>query len=1015
MSITNPSALFLLLLIPIFMRIGWPRLAYRRRRDTLALGIRILLVLLIVLGMAGVEIRRAADKLAVVFLVDVSDSMDAAAQKSALDFVRDSIAEMNQNDQAAVVLFGANAQVEHPMDELVNLSPQPGSLPTTVTLNTDLAEAIRLGIALFPADTAKRMVILSDGIETVGDAEQAAQLAEATGIQIDYVAFARQRAPEILVSNVRAPSQVSQDEPFDLIVTIESETDTRAELRVLSGGVVIYNTEVDLEAGTKRYSIGPIQSPRTGFVDFRVQIEPLSVDGFYKNNELSAFTRITGQPRILLVASDPAELQYLQPALVGTGFEIDTITPDDLPMGLAALSQYSSIVMANVSATSLLPDQMELLKIYVRDLGGGLVVIGGPNSYGVGGYFETPLEEVLPVDMRIRDQTRIPQLTMLFVIDRSGSMEIAGPSGVSNLELAKEAIIRSFNFLNDYDRAGVVSFDSQAFWVLDLQEMGDAAHRQVMADEVGRLRPGGGTDIFGGLTAASRILPDDPSTLKHIILLTDGGASEIGITELVGRMFDNYDITTSVIAVGTDYARWLERLPPRGGGNFHVTTTIENIPAIFAAETVLATRSYIFEDPFFPTLTARSPIMDGITSTPQLQGYIATTEKDTATVVLRGPEEDPLLAQWQYGLGRSVAFTSDATARWGRDWVNWEQYTRFWNQVVRWTITEGTNSQLEAYVEQRGEQAVLVVDARDDLGNYLNDLELDANIVTPDRTTINTELQQVAPGRYEAVFTPNTEGTYILTVAGSTREGAPIEATVSQSTGWVLSYSPEYSLAEPDELFLEKISNGISLAGNPTAAFLHNLDHEEAARPLWPFFLGAAAFLLIGDIAVRRLVINRSDVERAREGLRQRFGMNQRAYQETETAGVMVGLKQAKRRVLTQDDKEQQSATEERKERPPVGAPVVPSPTATASALNKRKAATPPTTGSGQPPSASAPPISSSVPKAAVPTPTKAATTATVAPPPPKPQPPKPHPTPAKASGEHSASQLLKKKRSGDE
>ncbi|GIK66070.1 MAG: VWA domain-containing protein [Chloroflexota bacterium] len=1011
MSITNPSALFLLLLIPIFIRIGWPRLAYRRRRDTLALGIRILLVLLIVLGMAGVEIRRAADKLAVVFLVDVSDSMDAAAQKSALDFVRDSIAEMNQNDQAAVVLFGANAQVEHPMDELVNLSPQPGSLPTTVTLNTDLAEAIRLGIALFPADTAKRMVILSDGIETVGDAEQAAQLAEATGIQIDYVAFARQRAPEILVSNVRAPSQVSQDEPFDLIVTIESETDTRAELRVLSGGVVIYNTEVDLEAGTKRYSIGPIQSPRTGFVDFRVQIEPLSVDGFYKNNELSAFTRITGQPRILLVASDPAELQYLQPALVGTGFEIDTITPDDLPMGLAALSQYSSIVMANVSATSLLPDQMELLKIYVRDLGGGLVVIGGPNSYGVGGYFETPLEEVLPVDMRIRDQTRIPQLTMLFVIDRSGSMEIAGPSGVSNLELAKEAIIRSFNFLNDYDRAGVVSFDSQAFWVLDIQEMGDAAHRQVMADEVGRLRPGGGTDIFGGLTAASRILPDDPSTLKHIILLTDGGASEIGITELVGRMFDNYDITTSVIAVGTDYARWLERLPPRGGGNFHVTTTIENIPAIFAAETVLATRSYIFEDPFFPTLTARSPIMDGITSTPQLQGYIATTEKDTATVVLRGPEEDPLLAQWQYGLGRSVAFTSDATARWGRDWVNWEQYTRFWNQVVRWTITEGTNSQLEAYVEQRGEQAVLVVDARDDLGNYLNDLELDANIVTPDRTTINTELQQVAPGRYEAVFTPNTEGTYILTVAGSTREGAPIEATVAQSTGWVLSYSPEYSLAEPDELFLEKISNGISLAGNPAAAFLHNLDHEEAARSLWPFFLGAAAFLLIGDIAVRRLVINRSDVERAREGLRHRFGMNQRAYQETETAGVMVGLKHAKQRA----SEKEQPAQEERQERPPVGAPVVATPAATASALAKRKIATPPTTASGQTPTAATPPISSSVPKAAVPNSTKAAPTATVAPPPPKPQPPKPQPTPAKASGEHSASQLLKKKRSGDE
>lgn len=1013
MSVTNPSALFLLLLIPIFMRIGWPRLAYRRRRDATALAVRVLLVLLIILGLAGIEIRREADKLAVVFLVDVSDSMDAAAQKAALDFVRDSIENMESNDQAAVVMFGANAQVEHPMDELLNLS-QIGSAP--ITINTDLSEAIRLGMALFPADTAKRMIILSDGIETVGDAEQAAKLADATGVQIDYVPFARVEAPEILVSAVRAPSQVSQDEPFDLIVTIESETNTRAILRVFSGGLPIYNTEVELEAGTKRYSIGPIQSPRTGFIDFRVQVEPLSVDGFYKNNELSAFTRVTGQPRILLVAGDPAELEYLQPALAGAGIQIDTITPDQFPDGLAPLSQYSSIIMANVSATSLLPDEMELLKIYVRDLGGGLVVIGGPNSYGVGGYFETPLEEVLPVEMRIRDQTRIPQLTMLFVIDRSGSMEIAGASGVSNLELAKEAIVRSFNFLNDYDRAGVLSFDSQAFWVLDIQEIGDAANRQSMIDEVGRLRPGGGTDIYGGLAAADRFLPTDPSTLKHIILLTDGGASEVGVVELVGRMYDNYDITTSVIAVGRDYARWLERLPPRGGGNFHVTDTIENIPAIFAAETVLATRSYIFEEPFFPELTARSPLMDGITSIPQLQGYIATTEKDTATVVLRSPEEDPILAHWQYGLGRSVAFTSDATARWGRDWLNWEDYSRFWNQVVRWTITESSNSQLEAWVEQRGEQAVLVVDARDDLGEYLNELDLDANIVMPDRSTVTTELQQVAPGRYEAVFTPNTEGTYILTVAGSTRDGAAIEATVSQNTGWVLSYSPEYSLAEPDELFLDKIANGVSLAGNPAAAFLHNLDHEEAARPLWPFLLAAAAFVLIVDISVRRLVINRSDMEKARAGIRQRFGMGERNYQETETFGRMVGLKEAKRRATTTEatpDGKEQPATPETqtpKDRPPVAAPSVSTPAATASALAKRKAATPTNTGSTG--SNTATPSTASTPKAIV-NPPKPAPPVASAPPPPAA--PKPQPVPAKQTGEHSASQLLKRKRTGDE
>jgi uncharacterized membrane protein len=640
--------------------------------------------------------------------------------------------------------------------------------------------------------------------------------------------------------------------------------------------------------------------------------------------------------------------------------------------------------MANVSATDLSPDKMDLLEVYVRDLGGGLVVIGGPNSYGVGGYFETPLEEALPVEMRIRDQTRIPQLALVFVIDRSGSMEIAGPSGVSNLELAKEAILRSFNFLNDYDRTGVVSFDTQAFWVIDVQEVGGTENRQALEAEVASLRPGGGTDIFGGLSAVDSELPNDPATLKHVILLTDGGASEVGILPLVSRMYNNYDITTSVIGVGADYARWLESVAAMGGGNFHVTTTIENIPTIFAAETVLATRSYIFEDPFVPVQTARSPIMEGITSSPQLQGYIATTAKDTATVVLTGPEQDPLLASWQFGLGRSVAFTSDATARWGRDWVNWEQYARFWNQVVRWTITESSNSNLEVWVEQRGEQAVLVVDARDNRGDYLNELELDGSVVAPDRTTQSLRLQQVAPGRYEATFTPTTEGAYFIRVAGNTRDGAAIEASVAQSNGWVLSYSPEYSLAQPDERFLEELANltgGKSLAERPAAAFLHDLDQEEAARPLWPFFLGAAAFVLIADIAIRRIVINRSDLERAREGVKRRFGVRPGEYQETEMAGRMTGLKEAKRRATVIAPAVEPAQAEGVSSEPPPPPPVP----------------TPPSAQPAPPPVAPTPP----------PTPAVSAE-------PSQPPPPRPRPVATRTTGEHSASQLLKKKRGGD-
>lgn len=893
-NFSNNEYLLLLLFLPIFIFVGWPRSVYRRRRDLVSLLIRLLLVTLIILGLAGLELPKDADYLAVVFLVDVSDSIDRTTQQAALDYVRTSIEEMDANrDKAAVILFGANAVVEQPMTAALDLS-QLGASP--ITLNTDLAEAIRLGLALFPPDTAKRMVILSDGIETVGDAESAARLAEATSVQIDYVPLTRvNKQEEILVSNVVVPPHVNEEEIFDLTVTVESEYDTNAELRVLAGGEIIHQEDISLRAGENSFVIGPLSWPGTGFVDFRVQIEPQGVDNFYQNNELSAFTEVRGRPSVLLVAQDEREIEFLQPALEENGLVVNVVKPRDLPSGLPLLSAYNSIVLVNTPATMLTPSQMELLQVYVRDLGGGLVAVGGPNSYGVGGYFQTPLEETLPVEMRIRNQERIPTLTMLFVIDRSGSMEIASnPQGVTNLELAKEAIIRSFNLLNDYDRTGVVSFDTQAYFVLEIQEVGDASNRAAMETTVASLRPGGGTDIFGALGAANDILPSDPSVLKHIILLTDGGANPAGTMELANSLYTKHDITLSVVAVGQGYAPWLQSLSQAGRGNFHEAIDVTSIPSIFTQETILATRSYIFEETFVPDLTSRSPIMDGITGLPSLEGYVATTDKDTATVVLRGPEEDPILAQWQYGLGRSVAFTSDASARWGVNWVTWEQYSRFWGQTVRWTITEGATNNLEVRIEHRGEQAYLVVDARDDDGELLNGLNLKTSVVTPTLESQELTVPQVAPGKYELAFTPEQEGAYFMRVVGSGTDGVQ-NFSVAQTAGWVLSYSAEYRLADTDNRFLGRIAGitgGGSLAGNPAGVFVHDLTYQKVYSSVWSYLLTLAAFLLLLDIAVRRIVVNQRELERVRQVV---FGVASRR-PSLQTSERMSSLKAAKER-----------------------------------------------------------------------------------------------------------------------
>src|SRR5258708_17927220 len=335
---------------------------------------------------------------------------------------------------------------------------------------------------------------------------------------------------------------------------------------------------------------------------------------------------------------------------------------------MATLAAYKSVVLANVSAIDLSDQRMKVLQCYVSDLGGGLVAIGGQNSYGAGGYLQTPLEETLPVDSRIKDQKRLPSLLMVYVIDRSGSMEmIENGNSVTNLELAKEAARRSLQFLFPRDRAGVLSFDSDPQWLVPIQQVND---RTSMERDIGTLRPGGGTDILAAVKEIYKAVPPDPSTLKHVVLLTDGGADPTGIVDLVKQMHDQNGVPFTSIGIGSEVPSFMADIATAGHVFYYKATGAAARRRFLPADTVLTTRSYIIEQEFTPALSANSQIMQGLADSqgnirlPSLKGYIATTPKDTATVILTAPGyNDPLLAAWQYGLGRAVAWTSDATAR----------------------------------------------------------------------------------------------------------------------------------------------------------------------------------------------------------------------------------------------------------------------------------------------------------------------------------------------------------------
>jgi len=889
LALSYPLALIGLLTLPLLLWWGWPRSGLARARALTALALRTLMVTALVLALAGLQLVTAADRLAVVFLVDASDSMPPAAVEASRAFIAQSLRSMRADDEAAIVLFGSDALVERPMSPLREVGPFESQVNP---LHTDLAEAIRLALALYPSGAARRMVILSDGLANVGDAEQAARLAAASGVQIVAVPSTPVSGPEVLVTAVDVPTRLAQGQVFDLVVTVESSAQTAAILRVISAGQVIVEQPIALVEGVNRYAF-TLTAAEPGLVSYRVQVVPASEDVFYQNNELWAFTQVVGPPRVLIVTDDPAESAHLEQALLAQGLSVDRAAALTMPADLATLSAYQSVVLVNVPARSLGPRRMQVLQSYVRDLGGGLVVIGGPNAYAPGGYFRTPLEETLPVEMQLKDQERLPQLTVLYVIDRSGSMADFSPGGYPKIELAKEAVLRSLELLGPLDRIGVLAFDTEASWIVPITPSVDRAS---IAQLVGGLRASGGTDIYAGLLAASRVLPDDPSKVRHIVLLTDGGAEETGIADLVRQMYDEHGITLSVIAItaqGEQYGEFLDDLPPLADGRFYHAYNADTIPEIFTEDTIIATRAYIIEREFYPSLTSSSPILSGITGTPPLLGYVGATVKPVAQQILATDLGDPLLAAWQYGLGRAVAWTSDASGRWAANWAAWPDFARFWSQAVRWTITEGVGGNVEVRVQQQGEQVRVIVDAIADDGSYLNGLALQANVVAPDLTAQALALQQVAPGRYEGTFTPRTEGAYFVRMAGDGAQGA----AVAQTSGWVLAYSPEYRSLEGDPDYLAAIARlgGGSLISDPQVVFAHNLPAERAARPAWPWLLLFATFLLPLDIAVRRLLITRADLAKlaARLSLARR---PEAAPLHPSRVGALLSVKQRVRR-----------------------------------------------------------------------------------------------------------------------
>ena len=859
MEITRPLLLLLFLLLPV-LYYGYRRslVDLSRTQRVISLTIRAIIIVLLILSVADVQYLKTDDKLSVIFLADISDSISADGLEKAGDYINESLKSRSKSQQASIIAFTDKAEilqaphVENRVEsqEELNLTEIKKTwldADEDAGDTTNIAQAVEMAWGVFPANANKRIVLLTDGVETQGDVIHTGLRGKDFGVQIDTVPIYPSDEPEVMLERIDAPAQVKQGAPFNLEVLIHSNHEDIAEIRLFKNKFEVTKQEVRLEEGENRVLFTQT-STESGTLTYDA-ICRSTKDTRYDNNRALGIVTVTGKPKVLLIDENESQARYLTRALEDADIRVDVRNGLGVPNELADLQNYDLVIFSEVPANRLNEKQMERIRTYVQDLGGGFMMLGSENSFGLGGYYKTPIEEILPVRTDTEKKKETPSLAMVLVIDKSGSM------GGIKIELAKVAARSTVELLGRRDKIAVIAFDGSPFWIV---EMHDASDQLYITDQIGSITAGGGTNLYPALQQAYFTLTQTVAKLKHVIVLSDG-QSQPGDWYGIASSMRAEHITISTVGIGSGAGmNLLGNLANWSGGRDYFTQDPYNVPQIFAKETVTASKSAIIDEPFIPQRIKPTQVLSGIDLelAPFLLGYVATQPRPTAEIFLVSDRGDPILASWQYGLGKSIAFTSDAKARWASDWLEWPGYGKFWAQLVRDTMRKTTLSNFQAEIRQEKGVAHLAIDALGDTGDFLNELESDITLIPPDLKKKQLTVAQTAPGRYELDFPTQDVGPYFVNIMQK-QSG---EIVNTQITGTVVSYPQEYIVHNANDTLLTQLStiSGGKFDPTPEATF-RTPEHPVMLRiHLWRPFLITALLLLLIDIALRRIDLRRS-------------------------------------------------------------------------------------------------------------------------------------------------------------
>ncbi len=845
-----------------------------------ALVIRLVVAALFVAALAQPQIKREAQDVAVTLVVDASKSQPRDILKQTQAFVAGASTKARPEDLIGFVTTARQAGIQRIPARLREANIDA---PTIVNTDaTDLAAGVRAAMSIMPPGAANRIVLISDGNETLGNLMDAARAAEAAGVPIDVLPVRYTIEREVIVDRLIAPALARPGEVANVRVVITATRATSGRLTILMNGQAVdldpdspeLGTRVDLAAGTNVQTV-PLRLPDRGPVNFEAVFEPVAAAGelpgdtLAENNKAQGVTFISGKGRVLVIKNAQpdadAQVAALGRVLASGARAVDIRTAADAWGSLAELGVYDAVILVNAAAYEFNQQQQEELKSYVHDLGGGLIMTGGDQSFGAGGWIGSVLADALPIKLDPPQKRQMPRGALALVMH---SCEM--PNGNYWGRRTAEAAISA---LQAQDVVGVIEYNWQGGegWVFPMGVIGD---KSAVLRSLAGLTYGDAPDFESMLSSALKGLTSVPAGQKHTIIISDGDPS--GPSDALLNQFVAAKISISTVAVfphgggkGDPTLVKMQRIARTTGGNYYeitdMTGNLNALPEIFIKEAQTVKRSLIWEgDPVTPTLVAVTEGTRGIAGVPAITGYVVAAEREgLAQTVLRGPESDPILAQWQHGLGRVVAYTSDLSGKWGSRWLGWEQFRQFWDQHTKWAMRPASNPNIRVVAVDKGDQTQIIVEAVDDAGDRLNFLRWQNRAVLQNGQARAFDLVQTGPGRYEGTVDTSTAGVYTLNM-GYADPGAPEGASGGRGSvqaAVTRPFADEFRSLRDNSVLLESVAKRtggrvLDFAPGSELWSRSGLTMPVSLRPIWLAVAIAGIGLFLVDVAVRRVRID---------------------------------------------------------------------------------------------------------------------------------------------------------------